>query len=598
MPPVQVNLNVAVDTSGNVSVFGSPPPSLSNIIVPSTTLPITALYNAQDNSLIKFKQSASDVNSISALRDSAFSTPQSSLEAFLKSILNGSFNASVSLPFSTYSEQYHTYPSFGKLALSSYAHSLFGHVAATAAIDNDTSFVNSMNGDDLGQAALNKLLANAIYNMTPDIATPIAQQVIGQDSSRAKFENNDSEFQALQFKNGDTIYLSISLLPPSVSSSNSAQQSIPLNSNHSTQIYFLQISLWDGTGTKPTNNPPSTSSSDSSGSGESSGSTSDVITLSYSTTHISYDSTSSTYNLSVGNIMSPMFASRSWTVGAQNTLLSNYMSSPALPPGLFLDPSSGTITGTPTEEVSTTEYTISATNAVNAVSSTTIKINTYIIPVTGVSNITSTLSTYDGGDGSVLMYIGPNETSIQLNATPVPPNASEKTITFDWYSAPLNTTITLSTNGLITFPADAGSHRDLEPFASNTNGDISRIFIKRHAPPANAVLLSTGTTGYGTATPPTPGFFYTNATTRVTTVSFPRNLPLRSHINALYAVADLPVTAGTYSISPALPSGMTIDSFNGYIGGTPTVFSGPTVYTITGVSGAKTRTTTLTISVV
>jgi hypothetical protein len=53
----------------------------------------------------------------------------------------------------------------------------------------------------------------------------------------------------------------------------------------------------------------------------------------------------------------------------------------------------------------------------------------------------------------------------------------------------------------------------------------------------------------------------------------------------------------TWSISPALPTGLSINSSTGVISGTPTVSSATTTYTITGTSGTQTGTATISITV-
>ena len=53
----------------------------------------------------------------------------------------------------------------------------------------------------------------------------------------------------------------------------------------------------------------------------------------------------------------------------------------------------------------------------------------------------------------------------------------------------------------------------------------------------------------------------------------------------------------TWSISPTLPTGITIDSSTGEISGTPTVISTVTTYTITATNSGGSATTTIDITV-
>lgn len=254
---VSVNLNVTVDATGNVSVFSQPASTLQDTIVAAVPLAAATLYKGADDSLIKFQDGPS-VEEISATLNTTYTTStlganKTALNGALNLIVNGSFNCATALPFSGYSgSTYHTRSSFGQVALGKYAHDLFGHVAATAAIDNDTTFVAAMNGNLDGQtpahAKIATLLANAIFALDDAKCTAIAKQVIGQDSSRAGVagagEDNDratpGDYQALQFKSGDVIYVQVQLLAPTVTVT-SGQQSTPVST--AARTYALKITL-------------------------------------------------------------------------------------------------------------------------------------------------------------------------------------------------------------------------------------------------------------------------------------------------------------------------------------------------------------------
>ena len=116
----------------------------------------------------------------------------------------------------------HQYKSFGHLALAAYAHYLFGHLQATAAITNDTAIINIMNGEGLTDAKIASSLVDAIYGMNTTIATSVCKQVIGQDASRTMNVDNDltspASWQRLQWAGGDQIYLQVTLKrPPTLS---------------------------------------------------------------------------------------------------------------------------------------------------------------------------------------------------------------------------------------------------------------------------------------------------------------------------------------------------------------------------------------------
>ena len=249
MPSVSVNLDVTIDASGSLSVFGQAAPTMSNVLRATVALPASDLYRGQDNSLVKFHgYSSGGVDDISGVRDLSFNFVED-MEGDLKTVLSGIFDASGATPFSAYGSDYHSVPNFGYVALGSYAHSLFGHVQATAAIDNDLAFVAKMIGDGVGDAALNKALAAAIYGLSEAKCTAIAKQVIGQDASRARAEDNDlnspNYYQALEFKTGDVVYMSITLQRPGVSVSGAvgAQKSAPAASLFTPLTYVLKVTL-------------------------------------------------------------------------------------------------------------------------------------------------------------------------------------------------------------------------------------------------------------------------------------------------------------------------------------------------------------------
>ena len=53
----------------------------------------------------------------------------------------------------------------------------------------------------------------------------------------------------------------------------------------------------------------------------------------------------------------------------------------------------------------------------------------------------------------------------------------------------------------------------------------------------------------------------------------------------------------SYSISPALPSGITINASTGVISGTPTATSSQTSYTVTASNSAGSTTATVTVTI-
>ena len=364
MPNVSVNLDVTVDASGQVSVFGQTPAVVDNVAVASITLPTADLYTGSTNGLLRFQQPTINPDTILAERYSGFTGTAASLAADLKNILAGSFNVSAATPYKTYSSSYHEVPSFGYLALGAYAHSLFGHVQGTAAIDNDVTFVSKMIGDGVGDASLNQSLASAIYALSGTKSTSIAKQVVGQDGSRTRIGDNTQNapdiWQMLEWKTGDIIYMSIRLMAPTVVVSNAAQQSAPAASLYSTQTYVLKITLGDGSSAPaPPTTPPTPLPN--------------APVISYNTPNIY--TVNDSVNLTPTN-----------TGGAATS----FTIDPNLSSGLSIDPLTGIVSGSANAAAALTNYTITAANsggsATTSVSITVNNVPSVALPAINYSN--------------------------------------------------------------------------------------------------------------------------------------------------------------------------------------------------------------------
>jgi hypothetical protein len=248
--PVSVNLNVNVDASGTVNVYSQAPTvPAENIIISQITAPVSILYNGINNGLIKFKGSG---NTFTATRNSNFTTTHADITNALNAIITNNFNAANSYPFNLakYSNNsvYQNYASFGHLALASYTDFLLGHVAATAAIDNDTTFISRMNGEGSADAKIASKFATDILSIIDDNCLNITQQVLGQDASRATNADNDGstadDYQTLEFKEGDSIFLAINLTQPTVTMLNSVNLTqLPSIGTYTTITYYLKIYL-------------------------------------------------------------------------------------------------------------------------------------------------------------------------------------------------------------------------------------------------------------------------------------------------------------------------------------------------------------------
>jgi hypothetical protein len=241
---VIVDLGVNTNASGTIQVFGQNLATITDKVVASVGISRTLLFADSNNGIIEF-QGVDDA--IVGRPDSIFTGVSAGTEgrkaalasAIQLSLTTGNLNASTASPFTDVRygviDSYKNYSSFGSLALGSYAHYLFGHADATAAISNDTAFITKMDGvvELSGHAMLGKKLAEAIFTLDNAACTSIAKQVIGQDASRAFGIDNDNQgvdgWQQLAFKQGDKIYVSITLDRPEVALLDTEQLAAPLN---------------------------------------------------------------------------------------------------------------------------------------------------------------------------------------------------------------------------------------------------------------------------------------------------------------------------------------------------------------------------------
>jgi hypothetical protein len=256
---VEVVFDVTIDASGTVSVFSYPKEAVANVIVAETTLPSAVLYTDASAALIKFRgwSGAGNVEDISGIRHTPFLASGVTNNASLSSVINGAFDCSGAKPFDGYKatnvSEYYRYSSFGAAMLGAYAHYLFGHVQATAAIDNDQAFVSDMNSESAGKAQIATRLLAALDALTPEKATSVAKQVIGQDAERARNVDNDLNnpdgYQMLQFIAQDIIYVKVKLAAPvvTVTANRATQLGEPLaaayNPSTADATYMMKITL-------------------------------------------------------------------------------------------------------------------------------------------------------------------------------------------------------------------------------------------------------------------------------------------------------------------------------------------------------------------
>jgi len=290
--PVSVNLGVEVDVSGNITVFGQPTPVVSNLVIAAAgaTIPVTALFTG-GNGLIEFwepLEAIGELRASLATSSSPFYTARNyklllpALAQGIQGVLDGTkgaLNASGATPFSQSmyggDGAYRTPANFGKLALGSYAHYLFGHIHATAAITNDQAIMNAIidmpglstapfddanaalwstgtpTSANIARRLVNALVTGEALTSNTGNLLSIVKQVLGQDAARAKGVDHTVGVpdmrQLLRFFAGDKIYFNIKLARPTLSVSNGQPlaglplaTSFPADNNVN---YTIQVSL-------------------------------------------------------------------------------------------------------------------------------------------------------------------------------------------------------------------------------------------------------------------------------------------------------------------------------------------------------------------
>jgi hypothetical protein len=320
--PITVDFNIVIDASGNVDVFNALKPTVSNVIVAEHMLPVTDLYDpTQTIGLLELwepSDAQGDIHVQLANTDcsltggliltGAYQTAAKLLASSLQAILCDSFDCSGASPFNTYTAnmEYYTQRNFGRIALATYAHYMFGHVDATAAITNDKTFVEGMlsiseGGDDdtiqgasLRAASWTKSVAQNVQtwnssssgtdanlairlvkalitkgldtNGIPIVSSVnepnqntlraslanIVAQVVGQDASRLMNMDNSQRTRdqhiLLRFYAGDVIYMNITLKTPNISVGfrNQLVSESTLQSMYTEENFTLKITLTDG----------------------------------------------------------------------------------------------------------------------------------------------------------------------------------------------------------------------------------------------------------------------------------------------------------------------------------------------------------------
>jgi uncharacterized repeat protein (TIGR01451 family) len=256
-------------------------------------------------------------------------------------------------------------------------------------------------------------------------------------------------------------------------------------------------------------------------------------------------------------------ASISYTPTNTGGSIVSYSISPALPAGMSFNTTTGAISGTPTDAMLPTNYTITGTNTGG---STSVVITLWIneVPTAVITAVSKhpmpAVLTLNG-------LITDSDSSVPLSS---PYNATSSSVSYTWaiVSKPATSSAVLS-NINAQNPTITPDKKGIYIFQLIVNdGFVSSVAVTKTI---TAAIPPSGMT-YGTQSPFIANTFaYTNGLDTVNrTISLSGDLPI------------------TYSISGLLPSGLSFDTSTGAITGIPTSVQAPSDYVITATNDGGT----------
>ena len=330
----------------------------------------------------------------------------------------------------------------------------------------------------------------------------------------------------------------------------------------------------------------------------------------------------------------------SYTITSTGGAVASYSISPSAPAGLTFNTSTGLLTGTPTNVVSSTTYTITGTNATGSASSTfdlTVVLSAPAFTISVAAESAATSSSIVGYSvtstgGAVASYsISPsapagltfNTSTGLLSGTPTNV-ALSTTYTITGINAAGSAAATFDLTVTLGAPAftlsSSSESRTVNTAATgftvtSTGGAVASYSISPSAPAGMSFDTSTGAFT-GTPTSIAGATVYTITATNATgssTATFTFTVVVATPAFTLssssesrtvntaatgFTVTSTGGAVASYSISPSAPAGMSFDTSTGAFTGTPTSIAGATVYTITATNATGSSTATFTFTVV
>lgn len=327
------------------------------------------------------------------------------------------------------------------------------------------------------------------------------------------------------------------------------------------------------------------------------------------------------------------------TPSSSGGAVTSFTVNPSLPAGLGLSSSTGGISGTPTQVSSTRNYVVTASNAAGSATATlSITVNaaapTGLVYSTNpaVYNvgvpITANIPTSGGGVATSYTVIPTlawgltlNSTTGAISGTPTVVTA-QTSYTVIAYNAGGSTSATLSimvTNGApttLSYSANPAVYTANTPIPVNqptTGGGEPAQYTVNPALPANLTLNPTSGAISGTPTAASPAANYTvmarNAFGQVTaslsitveseiaTLAYSPSTVVYTAGQAITPLAVSSGVTGSYSVTPPLPAGLSLDPSSGMISGTPTSVTATETYTVTASTSAGNATGSVSITV-